>query len=558
IFVDTYRKGRKRFIGDSEIGLAAVYNSIEKHCNPKCSLADTVLPQLITQTQSSSGSGSAVIVPPTQDLESQISSTGNTSRSVVNETAVKHDVSDDDRNSTSSERRDKRPLSSSSTSLSGSSSSKKRSAVDALPERQSKRLKEQLSSKQSSQTSNNSNNRSRAALSNLFGMSDSEDEEPVVVPESQPNESLTVHEEPDVVGETQPNESLSDDDDDDELNVVPESQPPLLNIVELRNLQSVMDTQESIIVSGRSRGRRRDDDVFLVPESPPDQSQEGMTRNPGTDHLLTVTESVMNAKTIPSSSFSSVEQDTSPSSSKRLTSQSRRDKKPNDGDGTSRKRQRQEDEEEDLSEHTKKINLDEVKPKIEDSNGELSSTLPLIRLPMVNKNMLRREGSFIEANSEAGRTPVKNFKTFKKVLPSFAAGVTSRSSSILNVTIEDIQSKRPIVKLVNYDYAPGSSVAYIANLPPLVENRDDEPPQDDVQIDTPPTLEEFVPKLLSRRNNRRQPEPAAVEESVSRRRSSPRKKAPAVPAPEASSARANAMEVMDEDEEDDDVWGFKR
>ncbi|CAL8118775.1 unnamed protein product [Orchesella dallaii] len=537
IILDTYRNGKKRFIGDSEIGLAAVYNSIEKHCNPKCNITDSVLPQLTTQTQSSSSS-SSVIVPPTQDIDSQLSSVGDTSRSVVNETVVKPHVDRPSPNSSLSSRGEKRPTTPSSVSVAGSSTSKKRSAVDVLPGRQSKRLKE-ISQKTASQTSTNLS-RSRVALSNLFGMSDSDSEEdsPVIVPESQPNESLTVN---------------------DEQNVVPESQPALLNVVELRNLQSVIDTQESGVGV-----RKEDDDIFVIPESPPDQSQ-AIFRNPGTDNILTVTESVMNAKTIPSTSFCSVEPSPPPSSSKknlRLISQGRDTKKSTDG--TPRKRQRQDDEDDNLSERTKKINLDEVNLKTEGSHDELTNSLPLIVLPLVNKTLLRRECYVAETTNETGKPAVKNFKTFKKVLPSFIAGVSgggsSNNASILNVTIEEIQTKRPVVKLVHYDYSPGTSARYVSDLPPLVQNRDR--PLRDVEIETPPAFEEFdefiQPQPPARRTARRLPEPVAIEEpTTSNRRSSPRKKAPPPPVLTRPTS-APVMEVMDEEEDDDDMWTFNR
>lgn len=89
--LDKYKRGGKRIINDSEIGLAAVHNSIEKHCNPKYSIASAVLPHLTTQTQSSSAD-SVPIVPETQDLGTHNSTNnGNDSRSVVEETFIKEE-----------------------------------------------------------------------------------------------------------------------------------------------------------------------------------------------------------------------------------------------------------------------------------------------------------------------------------------------------------------------------------------------------------------------------------------------------------------------------------
>lgn len=87
--LDKYKRGGKRIINDSEIGLAAVHNSIEKHCNPKYNIASAVLPHMTTQTQSSS-SNSVPIVPETQDLGTSINN-GNDSTSVVNETFIKEE-----------------------------------------------------------------------------------------------------------------------------------------------------------------------------------------------------------------------------------------------------------------------------------------------------------------------------------------------------------------------------------------------------------------------------------------------------------------------------------
>lgn len=88
-YLDAYKSGGKRLITDSEIGLAAVHNSIEKHCNPRVNIAKAVLPPVRSQTQHSCNSENSVnktIVPETQPSESQVTALGTSSVYVVNET----------------------------------------------------------------------------------------------------------------------------------------------------------------------------------------------------------------------------------------------------------------------------------------------------------------------------------------------------------------------------------------------------------------------------------------------------------------------------------------
>jgi len=144
---------------------------------------------------------------------------------------------------------------------------------------------------------------------------------------------------------------------------------------------------------------------------------------------------------------------------------------------------------------------------MEDSNGEMILSLPLIVQPLINKTMLRRECSVIENSEDTGRG-VKNFKSFKKVLPSFVTaggnGGSSRSgrsraTTTLNITIEAVLSKRPAVKFVHLDYAPGTSTRSGPHgLPPLVvENHQSRSPEP-VEVESPPSfdiIDEFIQPL---------------------------------------------------------------
>jgi hypothetical protein len=66
--IQAYIRANKRFIQDSELGLAAVYVSTEKHCNPLFNMTEQVFPpKLASQTQPQASSSSRkVILPETQ------------------------------------------------------------------------------------------------------------------------------------------------------------------------------------------------------------------------------------------------------------------------------------------------------------------------------------------------------------------------------------------------------------------------------------------------------------------------------------------------------------
>lgn len=94
---DLYSK-TKRLVPDSEIGMAALICSIDRHCNPYHTFSDDEpLPPRIP-TQSQNPDRNTVIVPGTQEMETQLSNVGGESsnRLSVDETILEQNSSKND------------------------------------------------------------------------------------------------------------------------------------------------------------------------------------------------------------------------------------------------------------------------------------------------------------------------------------------------------------------------------------------------------------------------------------------------------------------------------
>lgn len=86
LFLAMYQK-TKRLIHDSELGLAALYLNANWHCNPYHEFNDNETLPKLPQTQNLDKN--PVLVPPTQDMETQLSDTTKSNRrNVVEETIL--------------------------------------------------------------------------------------------------------------------------------------------------------------------------------------------------------------------------------------------------------------------------------------------------------------------------------------------------------------------------------------------------------------------------------------------------------------------------------------
>jgi len=101
--IEIYKSANKRLIMDSEVGLAAVYNSIDKHCNPffKGNSERNILAQKLgSQTQPRVGGASASVSSSEGIPESQLSRSSRSNSASLRNTVVKDepciDIDDDD------------------------------------------------------------------------------------------------------------------------------------------------------------------------------------------------------------------------------------------------------------------------------------------------------------------------------------------------------------------------------------------------------------------------------------------------------------------------------